>query len=326
MNFHLVAPAFLLLLPLALLPLLRARRRATLPFSHTPLLHTARRSWRLRLRPWLPRLHAVGLALLILALARPQWREAQQIQSGAETAVVFALDISNSMMAQDLQPDRLTAAKQLIADVVADNPAVPFGLVLFAERAYVQTPPTRDHAALRNRLDAITFATQAGIPDGTALGTGIATAAGLLADTPAAGRTVVLLTDGTNTDPAIDPQIAAAAAAQFDIAVHTVGIGRPGLAPFPQRGADGPYLVYWESPLDEATLETVAAATNATYTRAPDADSLQQLVTTLDTTAVVQPPIHWQARDLFPWLIGLALLLLLPVVALQQTLLRTVPA
>lgn len=326
MNIHLASPHFLLLLPLALLPLWRARRPATLTFSQLALVQTARRSWRLRLRPWLPPLQAAGLALLLLALARPQTRQPQAPLPQAETAVVFALDVSNSMTARDLIPDRLTAAKGMIAEMLTAQPQTAFGLVLFAGRAVVAAPPTRDHAVLRQVLAQADFAGRMGMPDGTALGAGIAAAAGLLVDAPADRRFVVLLTDGVSTDAALDPARAAQAAAQLNIPIYTVGLGQSGLVPFPQQGPQGEYLVYWESPLDEAGLQAIAADTDAAYARTVDALTLRQTTAVLLTeTAASTPPPGWHMRDWYAPLLGIGLALLLLAHAAQHTALRTLP-
>lgn len=323
MNFHFASPTTLLLLLLAALPLLPARR-PTLRFSHVALVRSAHRSWRLRLRPLLPWLRAAGLALLVLALARPQLSRTLAVAAEAETAVVFALDVSNSMMARDLQPDRLGAAKEMIAAAIDARPHDAFGLVLFAGRAIIQVPPTRDHAALHAALAQVGTARQMGIADGTALGLGIAAAAGLLADTPAPHRAVILLTDGVSTDEAISPETAAAAAAQLGIQVHTVAIGQSGLAPFPQSGPQGDYLVYWQSQLDETVLQTVAELTGATFSQSIDRRTLRQTTAVL-TAPTAAPPLLQQVDELFAWLIGGGLALLLLDWTLRHTALRLLP-
>ncbi len=325
-SFVFAGPLYLLLFPLALLPLLQAKRQPTWLFSSVELVRVERRSWRLRLRPFLPWLRAIGLGCMVLALARPQWRQVESIQPSHETAVIFALDVSNSMKFQDLQPDRLSFAKQLIADMITERPSVPLGLVLVANQVYIPMPPTRDHAALLMALDQVTFAEQMGIADGSALGLGIAAAAGLLVDLPGTNRTVILLTDGTSTDSAIDPLTAAQAAAQSGIQIHTVGLGRSGQSPFPQRGLQGSYTVNWESQVNEAVLQEVAEISSASYFRAADMDihsDLPHLIVAESVNSFSSPTP--QSRDLFTSWLMVGLILLLAEFVLRQGILRMLP-
>ncbi len=325
-DIQFAAPFYLLLLPLAALPLLRAKRQPTWSFSHIGLVWGKRRSWRLRLRPFLPWLRAIGLGCLVLALARPQWRQTESIQPSYDTVVVFALDVSNSMKFQDLQPDRLSFAKQLIADMVAERPSVPLGLVLIANQAYIQAPPTRDHAALLVALDQVAFAEQMGIADGSALGLGIAAAAGLLVDLPETNRAVILMTDGTSTDSAIDPLVATEAAVQSGIQIHAVGLGQSGQAPFPQHGLQGSYTVNWESQVDETVLQNIAKISDASYFRAADLDiqtDLPHLIAPESVNSFLSPAP--QPRELFALWLGIGLALLLVEFMMRQSILRVLP-
>lgn len=327
-DFHFANPAYLWLLPLALLPLWAQRQAALLPFSQAALVAPRRRSWRLWLRPFLPWLQAVGIVLWVIALARPQLSRTEWVMYESETAVIFTLDISNSMKAQDLAPNRLAAAKQMIAAVVSGQPATQFGLVLFANRAYIQLPPTYDHALFLHTLSQVGLAEQMGLPDGTALGLGLGTATGLLADVAAEQRLIVLFTDGQNTEPSSDPVAASQTANQQGIQVHTIAIGKPGLVPFPQPKTEGETsVVYWQSPLDEAILQEVAAAGGGFYGRATDENPIRQLTgQLLSVTAVAQPPlIVEQTQELYFILLGNGLLLLLISFSLRQTVLRQLP-
>lgn len=324
--FHFASPLYLLLLALPVVLVLQRRQAVTLPYSQVAQIRPSRLSWRLRIRPYLPWLRALGLTLLILALARPRWGQQTVLLTPTDTEIVLALDISPSMRAQDLTPqNRLGAAQAMLADLIAVRPYDRIGLVAFAGDAFVQTPPTRNHAEVLHALSAVSFADQLGVEDGTALGLGLATAAGLLAQSAAPNRLVVLLTDGASTDQRLTPLVAAKAAADADVRVHTVGIGQPGLVPFPQSGPDGVYTAYWESPLDEAVLHEIAAVTGGSYTRAQDDLSMQRVVTAVAAAASArsQPPqILTHQRDLFPWLLALGLGLLLLEMALRQRLLH----
>lgn len=323
-QFHFADPTYFWLLPLALLPLLAQFRAKSFTFSQIRLVVSTKKSWRLRVRPFLPYLQTIGLLLLVAALARPQHTRTEQILFESETAVLFALDISNSMKAQDLQPNRLTAAKEMIATVIAERPTTQFGLVLFAQNAYIQLPPTYDHALFLQTLDQVNLAEPMGLPDGTALGAGLATAASLLTDSPADKRQIVLVTDGVNTEPAADPILAAQAAQQLGIQVQAIAIGQPGLVPFPQTNGA---VVFWDSPLNEAVLRDVAEAGGGFYGRATDETLMQQLTAQLlVATAVSQPPITTQqTTELYPWFVAAGLLFLLTSQALRQTALRQLP-
>ena len=323
--FHFADPAFFFLLPLALLPLWAQKHAGSFGFSQIALVAPAQRSWRLRLRPFLPWFQAVGIALLVTALARPQLNRAQQISYESETVVIFALDISNSMKAQDLPPNRLETAKQMIETVVSQRPDSQFGLVLFANNAYIQLPPTYDHALFLRALNQVAPAEQMGLPDGTGLGAGIATAAAQLTELAAEKRLVVLFTDGQNTDEAIDPLLVSQAAAQQDIQIYTIAMGKPGLVPFPQPKTEGDTtVVYWESPLDETILQEVADAGGGFYGRATAANPIRQLTAQLlSATTILQPPtVINQTEELYFILLGSGLLLLLISHVLQQTALR----
>lgn len=323
-QFHFADPAYFWLLPLALLPLLAQFRAKSFTFSQIRLVASTQKSWLLRLRPFLPYLQTIGLLLLVVALARPQRSRTEQITFEAETAVLFALDISNSMKAQDLLPNRLAAAKQMIAIVVAERPTTQFGLVLFAQNAYIQLPPTYDHSLFLRTLDQVNLAEQMDLPDGTALGAGLATAASLLTDSPANKRQIVLVTDGVNTEPTADPLLAAQAAQQLGIQVQAIAIGQPGLVPFPQ--ANGA-VVFWDSPLNEAVLRDMAEAGGGFYGRATDETLMEQLTAQLlVATAVSQPPSTTQkTTELYPWFVAAGLILLFASQTLRQTALRQLP-
>lgn len=323
-QFHFADLVYFWLLPLALLPLLAQFRAKSFTFSQIRLVASTQKSWRLRLRPFLPYLQTIGLLLLIVALARPQQSRTEQLTFESETAVLFALDISNSMKAQDLLPNRLTAAKQMLATVVTERPTTQFGLVLFAQNAYIQLPPTYDHSLFLRTLEQVNLAEQMGLPDGTTLGAGIATAASLLADAAADTQQIILVTDGVNTEPTADPVLAAQAAQQLGMQMHTIAIGQPGLVPFPQANDA---VVFWDSPLNEAVLRDVAEAGDGFYGRATDELLMQQLTAQLlAATAVSQPPITTQkTTELYPWFVAAGLILLFASQTLRQTALRQLP-
>ena len=317
------AAYFWLLLPLAWLlwqrgtPPLRLAQISQLPSVPT---------WRLRLRPVRPLLQTVVLLALILALARP--RLAPQIPQTAvsDAALLVVLDISNSMRAQDLTPDRLTTAKQQIQQLIDERPSWSIGVVLVAERPLIHTPPTVDHANLRERLERVQFAEEMGVQDGSALGSGLAVALNLLASHPAADRHILLLTDGNNTDQALDPLTVAESAATLDIPIHTIGLGRDGLVPFPQRGLNGPYRVEWESEINPALLAQISDRTGGWHEQIEE-DEWRGTYSFLTSTAVLPSPPRplMPPVELFPWLIAIAIGLAVLERSLGETVLRQLP-
>ena len=261
----------LLLLPVLLLPLQRwLTGRNALAVAATRAAG-GRRSVR-TLVAWVPgALRVFGLALVVLALARPQLTRQETVVESEGLDIVLALDTSGSMREQDLtlgmMPiDRLGVAKSVLSEFVKARPNDRIGLVVFGEEAFTQSPLTLDHTTLLDMLDRV----QIGVAgsEGTAIGTGLAVAAKRLADLEAPGRLVILLTDGRNNQGRVSPLEAAEAAATLDIKVYTVGVGAEHRGFFGLLGGDG---------LDEKLLTEVAERTDGRFFRATDAGSLQRI-------------------------------------------------
>jgi Ca-activated chloride channel family protein len=253
------------------------------------------------------------LALLILALARPQIVQGRETITGEGVEIALALDISGSMASLDFQPqNRLAAAKQVINNFVASRPHDRFGLVIFASEAYNQSPLTLDHNMLNRALGEIQLATDLGLEDGTAIGLGLANAANMLANSDAESKVVILLTDGVNNSGQIDPLTAAEAARTLGIKVYTIGAAKPGQVPVPVEGIfGGTQVTYQESVLDEATLQQVAELTGGKYYRAEDTAGLQAIYEEINSLERSQIEIQ-----VFNQYTELAILFLLPAVLL----------
>ncbi|RME47080.1 MAG: VWA domain-containing protein [Caldilineae bacterium] len=333
-TFRFASPWLLALL--AIVPLLawwhlRARRRrrpAALRYADTrPAAHLPP-SWRLRLRPLLPALRLATLALLVVAAARPQAGHATEVIRGEGVDIALALDISGSMASLDFQPqNRLEAAKQVIAEFVAERRYDRIGLVVFAQEAFNQSPPTIDHDVLLRLLKDVRLSTDLGVDDGTAIGLGLANAANMLKDSTAKSKVVILLTDGVNNAGQIDPLTAAEAARALGIKVYTIGAARPGKVPFPQRGLLGTDIVYRESELDEDLLRQIADRTGGLYFRAKDTAGLQKIYEEINSLekSKVEIRTYTRYRELAAWLLVPALILFALEMVLRQTLLRTIP-
>jgi Ca-activated chloride channel homolog len=332
MRFH--DPQLLLLLlllaPLALLLRRRERNSPALAYplcaDAPPLLHTLRSRLAL-LAPYL-RLGVLGLALI--ALARPQAvvRETKVKSPGAD--LVVALDLSTSMLAEELATkgrgeNRLAMAKAVLRDFIRGRAGDRIGLVAFAARPYAAAPLTLDHAWLQaaiERLDA------GAIEDGTALGDALLAALNRLRDKPAGGRAIILITDGRSNAGAASSGLASAAARALGIRVHAIAIGSRGPAVIPVPSPLGG-VVYRQvaADLDEATLRSVAGTTGGSYFRADDRDVLARVFHEIDRLekSQLEQKLFYSYRELYPPLLLIALALLLAELALRQTLLRRLP-
>ena len=227
------SPLLLLLLPAAVAPsraavLLWKRRMGavTMSYADTGLLPGTRRSLRLRLMPFVSMLRYLALAMVIVAAARPQLADAREIIRGEGVDIAIALDVSGSMGETDFEPNRLGAAKEIIADFISERRYDRIGLVVFSREAFIQSPPTLDHGALDLLLRDVHLAGDMRIEDGTAIGSGMATAANMLKDSSAESKLVTLITDGVNNAGELDPITVATAAEAVGIKLYTIGVGR----------------------------------------------------------------------------------------------------
>ena len=211
-------------------------------------------SWKVYLRhiPFVLRMAAV--AILIVVLARPQSTNSWQNSSTEGIDIILAMDISGSMLAQDLKPNRLEAAKDVAASFINGRPNDNIGLVVFSGESFTQCPLTTDHTVLLNLFKDI----QSGmIQDGTAIGLGLANAVSRIKDSQAKSKVIILLTDGSNNAGEIAPVTAAEIAKTFGIRVYTIGVGTKGMAPYPFQTAFG--IQYQNIPveIDEPTLKQI---------------------------------------------------------------------
>jgi len=330
---RLADPWFLLLLGLLaiLLPWRRrAAREAAVRFPSLGVLRLVAPAGAAHRRAVLGVLRALVLALVVVALARPQLGTAETTVHREGVDVVLAVDVSGSMLAEDFSLDgtrssRLDAVKSVVRDFVAARPQDRIGLVLFATRPYTQAPLTLDHGWL---LQNLARAKVGMIEDGTAVGSALATAADRLRASTAPSKFIVLLTDGQSNAGRITPQTAAEAAAALGIKVYTVGAGTRGTAPFPVQDFFG-NTVYRpiEVDVDEPTLQQIAKTTGGKYFRATDTPSLREVYTEIDKAekAPFDAPEFLDYREGYPWLLWPALGLLLLEVGLGETVLRKLP-
>jgi Ca-activated chloride channel family protein len=329
---RLASPWWLLLLVLvpAALAWRRRARDAAIRYPTLATLRAVAPAGAARRRALLAVLRAAALALVALAMARPQAGTAETRVHREGVDVVLAVDVSGSMLAEDFslpsgRANRLEAVKAVVREFVAARPEDRIGLVLFAGRPYTQCPLTLDHGWLLQNLDRARIGI---IEDGTAIGSALATATNRLRASTAPSKFVVLLTDGQQNAGRITPATAAEAAAALGVKVYTVGAGTRGLAPYPVQDPFG-RTVYRPVPvdIDEDTLEQIAAATGGRYFRATDTESLREVYAAIDRSekAAFEGPQYLDYRELYPWLAWPALGLLLVEVALAETVLRKLP-
>lgn len=323
-------PMMFLLLPLVAVAVwMRLRRsgeRTALRHSRLELLMSARAPLRVRLSRALPWLSGLALALLVVAAAGPRQSHSSEDVEGEGIDIMLSLDISGSMRSLDFEPqDRLGAAKDVIRKFIDGRPHDRIGLVVFAARAFTQCPLTLDHPVLTGFLDEI----QVGlIDDGTAIGLGLATAVARLKHSTSPSRTVILLTDGVNTVPTLEPETAAKLAKSLNVRVYTVAIGRDGMVPYPvDDPVFGRRTSQIETHIDLDLLRRIADLTGGQMFQATDPEALANIFETIDKleTARYETRISTWYRERMIWFALPALVLLLIEGLLGATWLRRVP-
>lgn len=251
--------------------------------SDTRAYRYAPRSWRVTLMPVQLLLRLAVFTLLVLVLARPQTQNSWKNETMEGIDIMLAMDVSTSMLAEDLKPNRIEAAKQVAADFIIGRPNDNIGLTIFAGEAFTQCPMTTDHASLLNLLHNIrTDIAQRLIEDGTAIGMGLANAVSRLKDSKAKSKVVILLTDGSNNRGDLSPMTAAEIAKSFGIRVYTIGVGTNKVAPYPMPVAGGVQYVNIPVEIDTKMLSDIAAATDGDFYRATNNKELQQIYKEID--------------------------------------------
>ena len=325
-----VNPIYLyLVLPLLLIPMIGwwwyelRKSDASVQISDTSVLEQQPRS----LRVWLLHvpfgLRLAAIILLCIALARPQLTNKWSKESTEGIDIMMALDISGTMLAEDLKPNRLEAAKAVASDFVIERSNDQIGLVVFAGESFTQCPLTTDHAVLVNLFKSVEYGM---IEDGTAIGLGLANAVNRMKDSETKSKVVILLTDGSNNRGDIDPQTAAQIAKTFGIRVYTVGVGSYGQTRVPVNTPMGRQYVTMDSEFDEGTLRGIAETTGGQYFRATDNGSLKRIyeqIDQLEKTKLCVREYSKHTENFMPYLVAALICLLLEVI-LRYFVLRTI--
>jgi Ca-activated chloride channel family protein len=275
---------------------------------------------------WLPSALRLGaLALGIVALARPQERDVTRERFAEGIDIMLVLDTSTSMRAEDFQPNRFEAARDVADEFIQSRVSDRVGLVVFAAQAYTQAPLTLDYRFLRQMLAEVRVGV---IRDGTAIGTALAMAVNRLRDTEAKSKVVILLTDGQNNRGEIDPETAAEVAQALGVRVYAIGVGSREEAPFvvnhPFAGRQRRMM---RVEIDEEMLTAVAEGTGGRYFRATSKDGLRQIYDEIGTleTSKIQERIYTDRTERYPWFAWPALVLVVLDLALAATLFRRLP-
>jgi len=321
---------FLLFIPFGLLIWLREQKaplyRARLPFPSLALLKSAPATWRTRFYSIPAWLIYAGLALAIIAWARPRTLMKGEEAKARGIDIMIALDTSGSMRALDFNPkDRMTVAKQAAKTFISHRQFDRIGLVAFAGVAVLQCPLTLDYGVLLDFLDQVDVGVTT--TENTAIGTAIATAANHLKRSTAKSKVIVLVTDGRNNSGEIDPLTAAQAATGLGIKIYTIGVGIRGNSVIPVDTAWGRQLVPIQEDLDEPALEEIAHATGGRYYRAASTKEFDEIfgeIDKLEKSDIKGPSTHEYQDHYLRWLLT-GMVLLCAGYGLQMTAWRTVP-
>jgi Ca-activated chloride channel homolog len=281
-------------------------------------------SLKLRLRPMLIILRLLIIAIIIIALARPQSNISRQDISVEGIDIILATDISGSMLAEDFKPNRLEASKDVATEFIRERPNDRIGLVVFSGESFTQCPLTTDHSVLINLYNELKSGM---IDDGTALGDGLATAVSRLKESKSVSKVIILLTDGVNNMGALDPVSAAEIAQLYGIRIYTIGVGTIGTAPYPFETPFGIQYQNIEVKIDEPLLKKISQMTNGKYFRATNKRSLTNIykeIDKLEKSKIDVTEFKRKKEEFFP-IILLAILLLCAEVVLRHTYFRSNP-
>jgi Ca-activated chloride channel family protein len=271
-------------------------------------------------------LRCLSIVLIVIALARPQTKLSWQDMKAEGIDIMMTMDLSPSMLARDLKPNRLEAAKEVATDFVSGRPNDRIGLVIFSGEAFTQCPLTIDHSVLKTLLQAVEpdF-----LPEGTAIGLGLATAVNRLRESKSASKVVILITDGENNAGSVSPLTAAEIAQLYGIRVYTIGVGSRGVAYSPvYRYPNGQFAFdYAEVRIDEALLKQISSMTGAQYFRAANNEALAEIYKKIDEmekTRFDSTEFRRRKEEFWP-LAMLAVLFIALEWLLRNTLMRSIP-
>jgi len=302
----------------------RKRNHAELQVSTLEGFATVGKNLRLYALHALFVIRMLAIALLIVALARPQTSLSRQDVSVEGIDLVIALDVSGSMLAMDFRPNRIDAAKDIAMEFIDGRPNDRIGLVIFSGETFTQCPLTTDHAVLKNLFRDIHSGM---IDDGTALGDGLATAVNRLRGSKAISKVIILLTDGVNNMGSLDPRSASEIAKLYGIRIYTIGIGTMGQAPYPVQTPFGMQTQMMEVNIDEPLLKEIANSTDGKYFRATNNAKLRSIYKEIDKMekSKIDVTEFRKKKEEFLPLVLIALILLGAEALLRYVYLKNIP-
>ncbi len=320
----------LLLIPYVLWYLLRSQDSeprlqvsSTLAFRHAP---TTWKLWLIHV-PFL--LRCLAYVMIVIVLCRPQTSNSWSDRTVEGIDIMLCMDISTSMLAEDLRPNRIEAAKKVASEFISGRPNDNIGLTIFSGESFTQCPMTTDHAVLLNLFNNVSCAmVQRGImEDGTAIGMGLANAISRLKDSKAKSKVIILLTDGSNNAGDISPLTAAEIAKSFGIRVYTIGVGTNGQARYPMTVAGHVQYVNIPVEIDTKTLASIAGTTNGEFYRATDNSKLREVYQEIDKLEKTKMNVKEYSKRyeaFLPFALAACLLLLVELL-LRETILKKLP-
>jgi Ca-activated chloride channel family protein len=327
MTFH--NPEYLLLL-LLLIPIVfwyiweMQNSDASLQISSQRNLFKFPQSRKVKLRhiPFIIRVLAISL--IIFALARPQASNSWRTQNTEGIDIMMTLDLSGTMLAEDLKPSRLEAAKAVASEFILSRPNDNIGLVVFARESFTQCPLTIDHAVLINLFNGVKYGL---INDGTAIGLGLANAVNRIKDSKAKSKVIILLTDGSNNCGDIAPITAAEIAKTFGIRIYTIGVGTNGIINIPVPTPLGIQYQQVQSEFDAKSLQNIANLTGGKYYNATDNSKLRQIYQDIDKLEKTKISVQQYSKkeEQFYLFALLAVILLTLEILLRNTIFRRIP-
>jgi Ca-activated chloride channel homolog len=314
-----------LLLPVALAWLFWKRKESTATLKMSSLTGFSS-TLKTKLKSYLFVFRILALSSLIVAMARPRTVDiSSQTKSTKGVDIVMAIDVSGSMLAKDLKPNRMEALKKVASNFVAGRPNDRIGIVLYAGEAYTKTPVTSDKAIVENAIQSTEYSRV--LQDGTGIGMGLSTAVNRLKDSKAKSKVIILLTDGVNNAGFIEPETASKIAKDFGIKVYTIGIGTNGMAEFPYAFApNGKGFLFKMMPveIDVNLLQTIAKNTGGKYFRATSNSKLEEIykeINKLETTEIQELKFYDYDEKFRPfvWIAGILVLI---EIGLRNTIFR----
>jgi len=302
----------------------QSKHYASMQISSAEALKSGKKGVKTYLRHVLFVLRIFAIAAIIIVIARPQNNTEWDTKVAEGIDIIMSMDVSTSMLAEDFQPNRLEAAKDVAIQFISDRPNDRIGLVIFAGESFTQCPLTTDHNVVINLMNEINCEL---LDDGTAIGDGLATSVNRLKNSNAISKVIILLTDGVNNKGSVAPLTGAEIAKTFGIRVYTIGVGTIGSAPYPFKTQFGTQYQNIDVKIDEEMLQEIASLTGGKYFRATDNKKLKDIYEEIDLLekTKIQVTNYSKPVELFEIWVIIALAILILEILLKLTILKNIP-